>query len=1155
MPLSKQKFSSYINDFNFRELFNEMGWNNDKSVVPVSISDEVLKLQSVAVKSGFKILALQSENKNIPSKETRKKIHRTISKFFYEHLIIYYDAQKSHQLWQTAIRLPNKPIKIHEVEWSLSQDPEILYQRTSGLFFTFEEEEIITIVDVLKKIQDNFNTNSEKVTKKFYERFKKEHGAFYSFIEGIEKESDQRWYASLMLNRLMFIYFIQKKGFLDGDKNYLKNKLQHIRNSRGKNKFYKSFYKLFLCRLFHEGLGKPHESDKELINLIGKVPYLDGGLFDIHELEKDNDDLDVKDEAFIRLFDFFDEYNWHLDDRITSSGKDINPDVLGYIFEKYINDRASMGAYYTKEDITEYISKNCIIPFLFDRVKENCTNAFLPGSSLWLMLKQDPDRYIYDAVKQGIDFNSGIRKGLPDDILAGLDASDSELVEKRKAWNKSAPADIALPTEIYREVIERRNRYSDIRQKIEKGEIHEINDFITYNLNIRQFAQDAIENYEGSDFVESFYAAIAGRKYDDKQSAKEPTLGITILDPTCGSGAFLFAALNVLEPLYEGCLNRMKEFVEADNSHSGKKFKQFRIVLKEIENHPSEAYYILKSIILNNLYGVDIMKEAVETAKLRLFLKLVAQMDDFEHVEPLPDIDFNIRCGNTLIGFANEKEIQNANSGKLDFDNYTEKIKEQCDIVAHAFQRYKQIQLSPGRDTPWRVPTMDHTDSRTVMPWHDPASGNSDSRMDNSDFPASSNYSDFVQAKNDLNSRLKDLNDKLNILLHKQSEGIEYGKWLTTHQPFHWFAEFYEIVHDKGGFDCIIGNPPYVEYTTKKFSYALNELVFKTFPTRNLYSFVFERSKQLLHSRSRMSMIVQISSISTPNMEEMVEEINRNSSNNWLSNYATRPAYLFDGVTMNLTIIICEILKADTLLQPNIFASHYLRWNPEYRDKLFRYIPYNKVDNNKLLFKYAIPKLSTSKENKLLSRLFAQKKAISQYLEPKKKSKEELFYRTAGGRYFKIFFDRNFESESKSNKSKFFRNEYNVYVFISVLSSNFWWWYYTLHFDMYNCKDYMMFSFLFDYSKCKNISRLKNFGIQLCNDMNVNAERKLQSYLTTGERMQLIFRPSLSKSIIDEIDTVLADHYGFTAEELDFIVNYDIKFRMGKELDNGEEEE
>ena len=115
MALSKQKFSSFINDFNFRELFNEMGWNNDKSVVPITITDvgtqHVVSLHGIASKSGFKILALPYDKK-IPSKDIRKKIQRTVSKYFYEHLIIYYDTKKSKQIWQTAIRLPNKPIKI-----------------------------------------------------------------------------------------------------------------------------------------------------------------------------------------------------------------------------------------------------------------------------------------------------------------------------------------------------------------------------------------------------------------------------------------------------------------------------------------------------------------------------------------------------------------------------------------------------------------------------------------------------------------------------------------------------------------------------------------------------------------------------------------------------------------------------------------------------------------------------------------------------------------------------------------------------------------------------------------------------------------------------------------------------------------------------------
>ncbi len=87
------------------------------------------------------------------------------------------------------------------------------------------------------------------------------------------------------------------------------------------------------------------------------MPYLNGGLFEPHEFEERYPDIDVPDEAFERLFDFFDQYQWHLDDRPLRRRPRDQPDVLGYIFEKYINQK-QMGAYYTKEDITGYISKN-----------------------------------------------------------------------------------------------------------------------------------------------------------------------------------------------------------------------------------------------------------------------------------------------------------------------------------------------------------------------------------------------------------------------------------------------------------------------------------------------------------------------------------------------------------------------------------------------------------------------------------------------------------------------------------------------------------------------------------------------------------------------------------------------------------------------------
>jgi hypothetical protein len=236
-------------------------------------------LTGIAQKSGFRILScVPDSNNTIPDKETRKKIQRRVTKLFQEHIIIYYDASKTKQIWQTPIRRPNFPIKTSEITVIAGKDPELLYQRASGLFFTLDEEETITIVDVTKRVTENFQQNSEVVTKKFYEAFKKEHTSFLKFIQGISDNAKREWYASLMLNRLMFCYFIQKQRFLDNNMDYLQQKLKECKAKKGKNKFY-SFYRNFLLSLFHKGLGAPVHS-KELEVELGKIPYLNGGLFD-----------------------------------------------------------------------------------------------------------------------------------------------------------------------------------------------------------------------------------------------------------------------------------------------------------------------------------------------------------------------------------------------------------------------------------------------------------------------------------------------------------------------------------------------------------------------------------------------------------------------------------------------------------------------------------------------------------------------------------------------------------------------------------------------------------------------------------------------------------------------------------------------------------
>ena len=218
----------------------------------------------------------------------------------------------------------------------------------------------------------------------------------------------------------------------------------------------------------------------------------------------------------------------------------------------------------------------------------------------------------------------------------------------------------------------------------------------------------------------------------------------------------------------------------------------FREVLEQVDKHPSERYFVLKSIVLNNLYGVDIEEAAVEICKLRLFLKLVAQLETYDQIEPLPDIDFNVRAGNTLVGFTSLDAVRQAmtimpNGQRRQVfpeDQATlDRINEEAEVASAAFNQFRWQQT-----------------------------------MFNDDYHVTAEH------KAELRDRLRSLADELDRLLAAEygvaPNAAAYDEWRASHQPFHWFVEFYGIM-SKGGFDVVIGNPPYVEYNTVRKEYQL----------------------------------------------------------------------------------------------------------------------------------------------------------------------------------------------------------------------------------------------------------------------------------------------------------------------------------------------
>ncbi len=778
MPLDRKRVRKLLKSFDFTPLFiEELGWDHYPGrPLNITIAERDFRLEGIAEKRGVGVFLY---NGDLPNNDLRRKIEHQVTKRIREHLIIYAAPDRGLQIWQWARRESGKPITCREHRFQVEKSGERLLQKLAYLHVDFSEEEELSHVEVTSRTRRAFDVN--KVTKRFYERFRKEHKAFLSFIEGIPVEKDREWYTSVMLNRLMFCYFIQKEGFLDGDPDYLRNRLKAMQEEHGTDHFY-SFYRYFLLRLFHEGLDNKRK-DPELEQLIGKVPYLNGGLFARHEIEEQHGaGINIPDQAFEKIFDFFEQYEWHLDDRPLRTDREINPDVLGHIFEKYINQK-QMGAYYTQEDITEYIGKNTIIPFLFDEAKKRCRIAFEGEQSVWSLLQQDPDKYIYDAVRRGVIDHKGEvipESALPEFVRKGMHDPKERMFHKEYNLGRAnipgpGGENLALPTETWREYVERRKRCLDLREKLRKGGIRSINDLITCNLDIRQFAEDVIQNCEGPELLRAFWRAIADKI--PEKSGERFQQGITVLDPTCGSGAFLFAALNILEDLYDACLERMEGFLQdLENSgtkHRPEKFRDFRKTLADVKRHPDRRYYIYKSIILNNLYGVDIMEEAVEIAKLRLFLKLASLVDRDDRkpnmgLEPLPDIDFNICAGNTLVGFASLQEVEKAvnremnGQGKLLFDNPMERIKENAHIADRAFKRFREMQTAHGMSS-----------------------------------------KEYTKAKENLRGRLKQLEDELNRYLAGEYEvdpekKDAYEKWLKSHRPFHWFVDFYGIINHDG---------------------------------------------------------------------------------------------------------------------------------------------------------------------------------------------------------------------------------------------------------------------------------------------------------------------------------------------------------------------
>ena len=227
-------------------------------------------------------------------------------------------------------------------------------------------------------------------------------------------------------------------------------------------------------------------------------------------------------------------------------------------------------------------------------------------------------------------------------------------------------------------------------------------------------------------------------------------LKVRVLDNACGSGAFLLAAANILFELSR----RINDKLALRNSD---------VALKKL-------------ILINNLYGVDINPSGIEIAKLRLWLWLVDSYEP-ERIEPLPNIDYNIRVGNSLIGYVDISELNEAKLNLLSYFLNAEEITldKRLNERNNLIREYKRAEGEQAKEL-----------------------------------------------KGKLNELDEKINDLLNVNLYREfrEKKIKISKEeFLKLKPFHWGFEFYEAfdpekTKEERGFDIIIGNPPYVRIQT-----------------------------------------------------------------------------------------------------------------------------------------------------------------------------------------------------------------------------------------------------------------------------------------------------------------------------------------------------
>lgn len=209
----------------------------------------------------------------------------------------------------------------------------------------------------------------EHVTREFFHRFR---GAMRDVADALAKSFTDEprdvvdAEALLLLSRLLFLSFVQEKGWLNGERRFLVDRMQH-EIQRGRE-----FFSGVLLPLFFGCLNTPLDQRTLAARKLGRIPYLNGGLFEPSPFEQQHRDLHLPNELMQRVLEeVFEKFDFRVDEH-DSASTHVDPEMLGKVFESLMNDdeRAASGSFYTPREIVDVLTERAITTWLGDITAE-----------------------------------------------------------------------------------------------------------------------------------------------------------------------------------------------------------------------------------------------------------------------------------------------------------------------------------------------------------------------------------------------------------------------------------------------------------------------------------------------------------------------------------------------------------------------------------------------------------------------------------------------------------------------------------------------------------------------------------------------------------------------------------------------------------------